>query len=81
MGKKSKSARADVKRAERRAVKAARGALYTSQAQAHKKQTSRSDGSSKSMTSHAIDKCGNPGCRQCQPLLIPGWTAPVRRAA
>ena len=77
MGKKSKSARADVKRAERHAAKAARSALYTSQAQANKKQTSRSDGTAKSFTNHAMTNCRNPGCKRCQPLLIPGWASPA----
>jgi hypothetical protein len=81
MGKKSKSARTDAKRAERHAAKAARSALYTSQAHANKKQTSQSDGTAKSRTTHAIANCGNPGCKRCQPLLIPGWASPASRAA
>jgi len=81
MGKKSKSARADAKRAERHAAKAARSALYTSQANANKKQTSRGDGSVRSSTRHAIANCGNPGCKHCQPVLIPGWVSPTSFAA
>jgi hypothetical protein len=77
MGKKSKSARSDAKRAERHAAKAARSALYASQAQSNKRQTSRSDGTAKSLTSHAISNCGNPGCKRCQPLLIPRWAFPA----
>jgi hypothetical protein len=72
MGKKSKSARSDAKRAERHAAKAARSALYASQAKANKRQTSSSDGTAKSFTSHAIANCGNPGCKRCNPLLVAG---------
>jgi hypothetical protein len=79
MGKKSKSARSDAKKAERHAAKAARTALYTSQAKANKRQTSRTDGTAKSSISHAIANCGNPGCKRCQPRLIPGWAFPARR--
>jgi hypothetical protein len=71
MGKKSKSARADAKRAERHAAKAARTALYASQAKSNKRQTSSGDGTAKSFTSHAISNCGNPGCKRCYPQLIP----------
>jgi len=78
MGKKSKSARSDAKRAEKHAAKAARTALYASQAKSNKKQMSRGDGTAKSLARHAIANCGNPGCKQCQPLLIPGWTSPAR---
>jgi len=74
MGKSSKSARSDAKRAERHAAKAARANLYTSQSQANKKQHSQGDGTQRSFTNHAIANCGNPGCKQCQPLLLPGWT-------
>ena len=74
MGKSSKSARSDAKRAERHAAKAARANLYTSQSQANKKQHSRGDGTVSSFTSHEIANCGNPACKRCQPLLIPGWT-------
>ena len=70
MGKKSKSARSDAKRAERHAAKAARSALYASQAKANKKQMSSSDGTAKSFTSHAISDCGNPGCKRCHPQLF-----------
>jgi len=73
MGKKSKSARSDAKRAERHAAKAARSALYASQAKSNKRQKHQGDGTAKSFTSHAIANCGNPGCKRCQPLLIPGW--------
>jgi hypothetical protein len=73
MGKKSKSARSDAKRAERHAAKAARTALYASQAKANKRQKSASDGTAKTFISHAIANCGNPGCKRCQPVLIPGW--------
>ena len=77
MGKKSKSARSEVKRAEKHAAKAARTALYASQAKSNKKQRSSSDGTAKSFISHAIANCGNPGCKRCQPLLIPGWAFPA----
>ena len=77
MGKKSKSARSDAKKAERHAAKAARTALYASQSQSNKRQSSRSDGTAKSFVKHAIANCGNPGCKRCQPLLIPGWTFPA----
>jgi|HubBroStandDraft_2_1064218.scaffolds.fasta_scaffold4336191_1 hypothetical protein len=77
MGKKSKSARSDAKRAERHAAKAARSALYASQAKSNKKQKSRGDGTAKTYISHAIANCGNPGCKRCQPLLIPGWPVPA----
>jgi hypothetical protein len=80
MGKKSKSARSDAKRAERHAAKAARTALYASQAKSNKKQTSSSDGTAKSFTSHAISNCGNPGCKRCYPLLIPGGRPPPNSA-
>ena len=73
MGKKSKSARSDAKKAERHAAKTARATLYASQSQSNKKQQGRSDGTVKSSISHASSNCGNPGCKQCQPLLIPGW--------
>jgi hypothetical protein len=73
MGKKSKSARSDAKRAEKHAAKAARSALYTSQAKSNKRQKSQGDGTAKTHVSHAIANCGNPGCKRCQPLLIPGW--------
>jgi len=75
MGKKSKSARSDAKRAERHAAKAARTALYASQAKANKKQSSRSDGTAKTFTSHAIANCGNPGCKRCYPPLVSGSVA------
>ena len=81
MGKKSKSARSDAKRAEKHAAKAARTALYASQSKSNKKQMSRGDGTEKSFARHAIANCGNPGCKQCQPLLIPGWTSPARWTA
>ena len=71
MGKKSKSARSDAKRAERHAAKAARTALYASQAKSNKKQMSRGDGTAKSFTSHVISNCGNPGCKRCYPELVP----------
>jgi hypothetical protein len=80
MGKKSKSARSDAKRAEKHAAKAARTALYASQAKSNKKQVSQSDGTAKSLTSHAISNCGNPGCERCQPRLIPGWASAVALA-
>jgi hypothetical protein len=71
MGKKPKSARSDAKRAEKHAAKAARTALYSSQAKSNKKQVSRSDGTAKTFTRHAISNCGNPGCNRCYPQLIP----------
>ena len=84
MGKKSKSARSDAKRAERHAAKAARTALYASQAKSNKKQTSRGDGTAKSFASHAIANCGNPGCKRCYPLQVPEWAvsaSPARKIA
>ena len=75
MGKRSKSARSDAKKAEKHAAKAARMALYSSQAKANKRQTSQGDGTAKSFASHAIANCGNPGCKRCYPLLIPGLVA------
>ena len=80
MGKKSKSARSDAKRAERHAAKAARTALYSSQSKSNKKQMGRGDGTAKSFTRHAIANRGNPGCKRCQPLLIPGWADPASSA-
>ncbi len=80
MGKKSKSARSDAKRAERHTAKAARTALYASQAKSNKKQMSRGDGTAKSFIRHAIANCGNPGCKRCQPALIPGWADPAGSA-
>jgi hypothetical protein len=74
MGKKSKSARSDAKRAEKHAAKAARAALYASQSHANKQQKRGSDGTQKTFTRHAMSNCGNPGCKRCQPVLIPGWT-------
>jgi len=81
MGKKSKSARSDAKRAERHAAKAARTALYASQAKSNKQQMRRGDGTAKSFARHATSNCGNPGCKRCQPLLIPGWTFPAHKTA
>ena len=75
MGKKSKSARSDAKRAEKHAAKAARTALYASQAKSNKKQMSRGDGTAKSLARHAIANCGNPGCKRCYPQLVPGSVA------
>ena len=63
--------RSEAKRAERHAAKAARTALYASQAKSNKKQKSSSDGTAKSFSSHAISNCGNPGCKRCYPQLIP----------
>ena len=77
MGKKSKSARSDAKRAEKHAAKAARTALYASQAKANKKQTNSNDGTAKSYIKHAIDNCGNPGCKRCYPQLNPGLAVPA----
>jgi hypothetical protein len=77
MGKKSKSARSDAKRAEKHAAKAARTALYASQAKSNKRQKSSSDGTAKSFSRHAISNCGNPGCKRCYPQFIPALAIPA----
>lgn len=69
MGKKSKSARHVKKMAEKRAAKAAKRALYESNAKSGKgKAKHKIESQINPLTnSHAMENCGNVGCKRCFP--------------
>jgi len=73
MGKKAKSRRAQERKNAKRALKAARAALYKKYAEMGRKKGSRRSGKSKQRKprgrTHPRVPCGNIGCPRCYPFI------------
>ncbi len=74
MSSSGKKAKHDKKMARKRQLKLQRKAAYAALAGASKKKkrTKGKGGPTKFRKSHAMEDCGNPGCKRCYPQLNAG---------